>query len=388
MGKQYISTVSAAKAHELDVLGLAITNKYTVTVSSDGYANFWDNKQDEAHDPNAFVVKKFISKYGVHHVSVYENIMPSTKVKVVLLAFANFDGSIVVKSFVNDDLSTFADVDTGNEFKASFWCPGFYKNPLGQQDFLFATHASGSTSVYDLKINSTENSIDISVSIELAGKLNANGTDNSFPNSLSVSKKDKQVAIGYTNGDVILYDFAAMKPVYTFHSTDLQQTGKGSASSSIPRVVEFSPGGSILAVARDNQSSGTITLYDVEYGENIGSLTTPSHSSKNKIGGFAHDGWVMGLSFDSEGKLLASCGFDKCVRIWNLESREREATIKVSISDLEDTEHDESVDQSVVSGVQFIERGIRGGAGGDSNEGLCIISFDRAIRWYREAGGI
>lgn len=386
MGKQYISTSSVAQAHKLDILDLVITNKYTITVSSDGYANFWDNKQAEVHSPEKFVVKKLINKIGIHHIAVYENKLPESKVKVVLLAFASFDGSISVYSFVNDDISTFSQIDTSKVLTASFWCPGFYKDPENKEDNFIVTLVNGSTSVYSLKIESSENSIDISVSFDFIGVLNANGFDSSFPNSLGISPTtDKKVAIGYTNGDVLLYDLKVLKPVYTFHSTDLQES---SNSSSIPRVVVFSPGGNILAVARDNQSSGTITLYDVKYGENVGSLTTPSHSSQNKIGGFAHDGWVMGLSFDEEGRNLASCGFDKCVRVWSLSTREREATIKISISDLENTDHDSEVDQSIASGILFIKRGIRGGTGSDVNEGLCVISFDRGIRWYREAGGI
>lgn len=375
-----------SKAHQLDILGLAICNKYSITVSSDGYACFWDNKKDEIHNPSDFVVKKLINKIGIHHVAVYENILPVTRVKVVLLAFANFDGSIVFKSFVNDDISTFSDIDTTNTFATSFWCPGFYKDPQGKNDLFISTRASGDTQVYNLEITSAEGSSEIGVNLLLKGSLNANATDASFPNSLGVSTyDDMRVAVGYTNGDVLLFDLQSLKPVFTFHSSDLQESNK---STSIPRVVEFSPGGNLLAVARDNQSAGTITLYDVKYGENVGTLTTPSHSSKNTIGGFAHEGWVMGLSFEETGKYLASSGFDKCVRVWNLETRERETTIKISISDLEDTEGYDETDQSIASGVLFIKKGIRAGAGGDINPGLCVISFDRGVRWYREAGGI
>ena len=70
-----------------------------------------------------------------------------------------------------------------------------------------------------------------------------------------------------------------------------------------------------------------------------------------------------------------------------METRERVATINVSLSDFGDVEGSE-MDNSVVSGVKFIRKGVRGGIGGDTNEGLCAISFDRGIRWYREAGGI
>lgn len=61
MGKQYISTASASDAHKLDILGLSVTDRYTITVSSDGYANFWDNKKYELQEPNEIVVKQFVT---------------------------------------------------------------------------------------------------------------------------------------------------------------------------------------------------------------------------------------------------------------------------------------------------------------------------------------
>lgn len=101
-------------------------------------------------------------------------------------------------------------------------------------------------------------------------------------------------------------------------------------------------------------------MYDVQYGENVGTLATPSHSAKSVVGGFAHQGWILGLDFDEEGKNLVSCGFDKCVRVWNLETSEREATINISITDLDDDTNDDQQDESVASGVKFIGKGVRG----------------------------
>ena len=384
MGKQYISTVSASQAHKLDILGVAITNKFTVSISSDGYAKFWDNKQDEVHQPKEFVQSVFIDKSGVHAIAVYENTLPNSTLKVTLFSFACFNGSIVFKYYINDDFSTLKDLTDVDECSAGkSWNPGFYKDPEAKQDYFIVTRANGTTSVFLLNITDNEGVAEIT--FEKAGELKPNSS--TFPNSLAICPtENKKCAVGYINGDVLLYDFASLKLVYTFHSSDLV-TSRNSQTTSIPRLLAFSPGGTLLAVARDNQAAGSITLYDVQHGENVGFLAAPSHSSKSVVGGFAHQGWILGLSFDEEGKHLASCGFDKCLRVWNLETSEREATINISISDLDDTAHDEQ-DQSVASGVTFIKKGIRGGAGGDSNEGLCVVSFDRGIRWYREAGGI
>lgn len=393
MGKQYISTVSASQAHKSDVLGLEITPRYTISVSSDGYAKFWDNKKDEVHNPKEFVQSVFIDKSGVHHLAVYENKIPSSTIKVTIVAFACFNGLIKFKQYVNDDLTTLEDCDL--ELSKS-WVPGFYIDPESKQDYFIVNKMNGVTEVYTVAATADGDKIRSIFTkygdLRNGASPNASSSSSSpFAISLAVNKTDnKKCAVGYINGDVLLYDFQNLKVVYTFRSTDLvvSRNPKFNSSSSIPRVIAFSPGGTLLAVARDNQAAGSITLYDVQYGENVGTLATPSHSAKSVVGGFAHQGWILGLDFDEEGKNLVSCGFDKCVRVWNLENSEREATINISITDLDDATNDDQQDESVASGVKFIGKGVRGGAGGDSNEGICVVSFDRGIRWYREAGGI
>ncbi|KAI5961066.1 rec14 [Candida margitis] len=395
MGKQYISTVSASQAHNSDILGVEITPRYTISVSSDGYARFWDNKKDEVHDPKEFVQSVFIDKSGIHHLAVYENKIPSSTIKVTVLSFACFNGQVKFKQFINDDLTTLEDC----VFKLSkSWVPGFYVDPESKQDYFIVNKMNGVTEVYTVSI--TANADKVSSAFTKYGDLRNGTSSNSstsstssspFAISLAVNQTDnKKCAVGYINGDVLLYDFQNLKVVYTFRSTDLvvSRNPKLNSSSSIPRAIAFSPGGTLLAVARDNQAAGSITLYDVQYGENVGTLATPSHSAKSVVGGFAHQGWILGIDFDEEGKNLVSCGFDKCVRVWNLETSEREATINISITDLDGASNDDQQDESVASGVKFISKGVRGGAGGDSNEGICVVSFDRGIRWYREAGGI
>lgn len=405
MGKQYITTVNVSKAHKSDIYGVEVTDKFTISVSSDGYARFWDNKKDEVHDPRTSVQSLFIDKSGIHHVSVYENKLPSSTTKVTICAFACFNGKIIFRYFLDDNLETsLKELDFVVE-KA--WVPGFYRDPGNKLDYFLANKIDGLTEVYNLNVEQIgEDNVQIvfdkhgllgissspssSTTLSSASSTASNATGSSFPNSLAVNQtENKKCAIGYMNGSVLLFDFETLKLTYTFKSTDLviSKNPKLNSSSSVPRVLAFSPGGTLLAVGRDNQAAGSITLYDVEYGENVGSLVAPSHSAKTVVGGFAHQGWIMGLDFDESGKFLVSCGFDKSVRVWDLDTREREATINLSVSDFDDTEADEQ-DQSIASGVKFIKKGVRGGAGGDSNDGICVVSFDRGIRWYREAGGI
>lgn len=380
MGKQYISTNTVSPAHSLDVLDVAMTKDFTITVSSDGHAKFWDNDIKENDDPKSKVHSLLIDSSGVHHVNVYENtIHLDGKYKhVVVSAFGTFSGAIQVYQYV-EDYDTMKMIEIPSELQKNSWIPIFYKDPENTQDYMVVVKIDGSIVLYRMTVD-TEG-----IMFE---KQRESTSESSFPISIDVcSTVDRKLAVGYTNGDVYLYTLENLKLIYTFRSSDVQVSSKGQTSNSIPRVIKFSPGGSILAVARDNQNAGSLTLYDVEYGENVGSLTTPSHSTQSDIGGFAHSGWIMGLSFDYEGKFLASCGFDKCIRVWNLDDKEREATIQLSISDFDNIEEEEQ-DVSIASGVTFIRKGIRGGMGGGSNDGLCVVSFDRGVRWYREAGGI
>ncbi|CAK9441431.1 uncharacterized protein LODBEIA_P52990 [Lodderomyces beijingensis] len=393
MGKQYISTVNASNAHRSDIFGVAITPKYTITVSSDGYAKFWDNKQDELTKANDIIVRSvFVDKSGIHHLAVYENRLPSSTKKVTIVAFACFNGSIYFKYFVDDDFATMQDV--GFKLEQS-WVPGFYVDPENKQDFFLVNKMNGATAVYLLKVTDESADDAVTIKFEKYGDLEGN-SGGSFPISLAVNQtENRKCAVGYIDGSVLLYDFQTSKLVYTFKSTDLvvSTNPKLQSSTSVPRVLAFSPGGTLLAVGRDNQAAGSITLYDVQYGENVGTLSTPAHSANIKgnggvVGGFAHQGWIMGLDFDESGKHLVSCGFDKCVRVWDLDTREREATINLSVSDFDDGVDADEHHVSVASGVKFIKKGVRGGAGSDSNEGICVVSFDRGVRWYREAGGI
>jgi superkiller protein 8 len=387
MSKQYISTISLGAAHQSDILDLVVTNKYTVTVGSDGYANFWDNKQDETHNPREFATRHFVNKTGLHHIAHYELIHPASKFKIVVLAMTAFDGTGYMQYFINDDISTLQQTTTFTSKTTSYWSPGFYQDPMSKADYFICTQADGETKVWDFSISAQEGQPRL-IEIGLGGPRLIVGT--SFPNCLAVSTSEqKRLAVGYTNGDVLLYDLQSLKPIYTFKTTDVKQHTKGvsNANGSIPRCLQFLPGGLILAVASDNQLAGSVTLYDAKYGENVGSLTTPSHSAQAK-GGFAHDGWILGLSFNHDGSLLATGGYDQCVRVWDMEGRETVAKILISTSDLDDGDEKNDLDTAVVSGLQFIRRGVRGGLGGDNNEGLCVVSFDRGVRWYREAGGI
>lgn len=340
---------------------------------------FWSNNVTETDVVKENVKEQFVHKTGLHHVAVLEDIVETTKIAIV--ATVSFSGEIfffVVNSL--DGSIEPLEVDLATKSKDAYWAIQWSKDEEGQNHKFAATQATGATKIWTFTIESINK-----ITFSLHGTIAAQ--TKTFATALDLSSSNNLLATGLQNGDVVLTQTETSKPVYTFHNFGL----KGSAqSSSTIRSVKFSPLGTLLAIASDSGSYGTITLYDTVYGENVGSFTIPSHSSQVPIGAFAHDGWVFEIDFNETGEFLASAGYDGRIRVWNITTREREATLALSPTDFDDEDiaaEDENASSSAI-GVKFIKKGTRGGAGGDNNDGLVVISLDRGIRWFREAGGI
>lgn len=378
MGKQYISTAVKGLAHESDIYSIAITRKFTVSIAADGNIKLWSNANS---DPTLFepVLSHKVNNVGLHHLSTFDSMIENQL--VTLIACVSFSGEMYIFRVNYSDLSLEL-VDFTNKDKARFWALKFCENLESASDHrLVVTRVDGSASVFNVTVQ------DNSISISLHGKIQQPGSNSlSFPTCVDVDSATKQFAVGYENGDCGLFDLETLKPIYQFESPGLKQS-----SSTMTRCVKYSPAGNgVIAVSRDSGSYGTITLYDATYGETLGTLTNASHSSNVGIGGFAHEGWCLSLDFNQDGTFLASAGYDNKIRVWNIETREKDSTITLSSSDVADEEmSDQAQDQNVlVTTVIFIAKGTRQGDGDSTNEGLACCGFDRTIRWYREAGGI
>ncbi|SCU86569.1 LAMI_0D02696g1_1 [Lachancea mirantina] len=389
MSKLFISTTNVGRAHEADIFGLSISTPYTVTCSGDGWIKLWKNRLLEGDLPKNNVISKFVHRTGVHHVDAFHSVEHGG-VELDLVACVTFSGELVIYSVNMKQLAVEqVDLFSSSDKQKSYWCVKWFKSSDSEIPHkLLATDVKGSTRVWNLTVSHTEDA-DSRLQLILHGEITAPVAN--FATSCDMSPKGL-IATGFENGSVIVSQADTLRPVYNFEGFGIRGTEE---SGRTVRDVKFSPMGELLAVANDSGSYGCVTLYETEYGERIGNLTVPTHSSQASIGSFAHNGWVFAVSFNSTGEFLATCGYDSKVRVWDVKMRERLSTLSLSAGDIEieedillEDEFGDSLKNPPVFGVSFVEKGVRGGTGSDTNEGLCCICLDRSIRWYREAGGI
>lgn len=373
MSTPYISTAIAGSAHASDILGVGVSERFTVTCSSDGYLKLWKNEASSRPLHSEILV----DKTGLHHLDIFEDAFEMKK--VLLIATVSFSGKVYIFNydFENDQLINleFNPSDYGLKGKNSFWCPVFDST---KNCTIFAcTTISGKTQIFNINF-------DNGLQFEYRGELYAN--DTSFAISICSDIETNKIVVGHQNGNTYLYDFNQLLLSFNFESYGLKNSQK---SLNIVRSVKFSPnGGELLAVAIDSGPFGTIALYDVKYGEYLGSFTVSTHSSSVGVGNFAHSKWCLSIDFNQEGDKLVSCGLDNLVRIWDVESRSCVTMLKLNSTDLDDDEVEKlnDLDTSACTCIKFVRQGIFKEDG--QNEGLVVVGFDRSIRWFREAGGI
>lgn len=361
MGKQFIST-QIIRGHKSDVYDVAVCSKFTVSVSGDGHIKTWSHKGEE--EP---VNDILVDSLGLHHVDFWEND------GILIIGTVAFSGILYLFQYIDNEL-----VPLNCELKKNNWALKFHVGVEDQKHRLLTTQHNGSAEVYELTVEEGKFSLQHEKTLE--------DLNRTFALSIDVSStEDSKIAIGYMNGTVSLYDFRTLRSSYTFTSTAIK------SESSAVRCVKFSPGGTLLAVASDSESYGTISLYDVKFGEMAGSLIAPTNSNHAIGAGFAHERWCFSLDFNQDGSFLASGGMDQKVRIWDVTTREVEATITMALTDLPDDKLTDDLNSNSNIGclsLKYFGKGIRQIDGDDRNEGLVLVGLDQSVRWYREAGGV
>lgn len=102
---------------------------------------------------------------------------------------------------------------------------------------------------------------------------------------------DHQLAVGYGDGSVRIWDLRSRQVVQTFTSP----MGKINA-------LDFTPDGSLVAVSSEDSK---IQLWDAHTGELVRELT-------------GHDSFLYELTFSADGTRLASASLDGTARIWDV----------------------------------------------------------------------
>lgn len=429
MSNIFISTTNCGKAHEADIFSVAVCVPYTITGSGDGSIKLWKNKLLDNEVPRDYHISKFVHKTGIHHVDVFHSVEKGGH-EICIISCVAFSGDIFFYEVdVKNGTLSSIDLLTAKEKKKSYWAVKWFKSDDQIVCHRFAaTDVKGNTYVWrfhpftkeldeeeaqkeklkrearlkrnrfqslDEKIaeetsEERESQEDLILEPHLALQGEIAATEPVFATCLDISPNGL-IATGFANGTIVVSQVSTLRPIHSFEGFGIQGIEQ---NSNTVRDVKFSPMGTLLAVTNDSGSYGCVTLYETEFGERVGSFSVPTHSTQSSIGTFAHNGWVFGLSFNSTGEFLATCGYDSKVRVWDVKSRERVSTINISANDVENEQEimleDESGDSlkyPPVFGVKFIAKGIRGGMGSDSNEGLCCVCMDRSVRWFREAGG-
>ena len=307
---------------------MAISNPFTATVSGDGNLKLWKNRLLEGDIPKDHVITKFVHKTGVHHVDLFHS-MERGGIEVCLVACTSFSGQLFLYS-VDPKSEALEELDllSKNEKLRSYWCIKFLKSDnLNVPHKLVATDVKGSTFVWNLNVfkaasedTEADSQPEKDLHLTLVGEIPA--SDPKFATCVDISAKGV-IATGFQDGSVVVSQLETLRPIYNFEGFGIKGTEE---SSGTVRDVKFSPMGELLAVANDSGPYGCVTLYETEYGERIGNLTVPTHSTQTSIANFTHDGWVFNVSFNSTGEYLATCGYDGKIRVWDVKQKERVST--------------------------------------------------------------
>lgn len=414
MSKVYIPTANIGKAHDADIYSVCITTPYTITCSGDGSIKLWSNnptttKINEDGTISSTKIEpdlvKFVDKSGLHHVDAFYSVESNEIGSLLIVAAVSFSGNLYFYKLNNDSHELelldglFVDDHDRHLTKKSYWKGKFIKSDdLVISHRFIACDIKGDTYVWKLQIQDEETS-KLDLKLSLQGCIAS--TQPVVATCLDACVSRGLIATGFANGTVIVSQLATLRPLYTFEGYGIQ--GVESNSSNSVRTLQFSPGGTLLAVGNDSGSFGCVTLYETEFGERIGMLTVPlgaesgtGTGKSGSVGTFAHNGWVFSLCFNPSGEYLVTCGYDAKCRVWDIKTKERVATLNISANDVEleddillQDEQGDSMVKPAVFDVCYYAKGVRSSTGSmenDSNEGLCCVCMDRSIRYFREAG--
>ncbi|KAL2155425.1 hypothetical protein VTH82DRAFT_167 [Thermothelomyces myriococcoides] len=172
----------------------------------------------------------------------------------------------------------------------------------------------------------------------------------SFAMAVDLSRDGRLTASGHESGAVYVFNNDAGRMVYSL-----------SGLAKPVRAVAFSPGCKRLAAAGN---AGVIAIYDMQHGEHVGNLTTPT----------GRPAWITSLDWNDTGEYLLTGALDGKVKVWDVARGVCVAT------------HSET--ESALWSVRWLPKTERAlGPGMGKSEMFCAAGASRSITFYREATG-
>lgn len=405
MSKNFIPTVHAGNCHQTDIYNVQLSKPYTITASGDGFIKLWENTLAEGDLPQDHVFTQFVSNKGVHHLSVLNFIDPESRKEFFFIACVTFAGELKLyqfdlyaKIFISLDDRKFINFQDPNLIKHNqFWLVKFLSknvnNKVANDKLLLTTIDSKIISV-DLIFNSETATFESSETYDLQITEKTIGGNSSLSSVPFITCLDATnsgnnlITVGFNTGHILILNLFSLRTNFSI-----------TLVSKPIRCVKISNKGNLLAVAHDMGIYGCVSLYDIETGDYIGDYTNNVHSSNTNtetLIGYAHSKSCMSLDFNTDDEYLLTCGLDGKFIVWETITREKASSNNLSCNDIENLNDIVAVDEVTLENLRtpgildckYIPKNVRGGLGGGKNEGIVVVSLDRGVRWFREAGGI
>ncbi|KAL2195953.1 WD40-repeat-containing domain protein [Corynascus similis CBS 632.67] len=347
--KQYLTAHTVDEAHPSDIFSLAPTP--TSLFSASGSSSLRIHSTTDA----TFPLQQTISnahKLGCHHVCTARGGVGT------IAASVGFGGEIKVWSLRNsadDNKNNNSNNDnTSSSRKGGEWALHWELPPAktgggdvwavalsADEGYLACTTSDGRIHVWDLEARERIQTYETGA---------RGGASGSFAMALDLSRDGRLTASGHESGAVYVFNNDAGRMVYSL-----------SGLAKPVRAVAFSPGCKRLAAAGN---AGVIAIYDMEHGEHVGNLTTPS----------SRPAWITSLDWNDTGEYLLSGALDGKVKVWDVARGVCVAT------------HSET--DSALWSVRWLPKSERAlGPGMGKSELFCAAGASRSITFYREATG-
>ncbi|AEO61512.1 hypothetical protein MYCTH_2311727 [Thermothelomyces thermophilus ATCC 42464] len=350
MSKQYLTAHTVDEAHPSDIFSLAPTP--TCLLSASGSSSLRVHGTTDATFPLQQTIPN-AHKLGCHHICTARGGVGAVAASV------GFGGEIKVWTYgnpaedgdnnnnKNNNRNIKDNASSQKEWKLHWELPPSKTDGgdvwavalSADEGYLACTTSDGRIHVWDIEARERIQTYE----------TGARG-GGSFAMAVDLSRDGRLTASGHESGAVYVFNNDAGRMVYSL-----------SGLAKPVRAVAFSPGCKRLAAAGN---AGVIAIYDMEHGEHVGNLTTPT----------SRPAWITSLDWNDTGEYLLTGALDGKVKVWDVARGVCVAT------------HSET--ESALWSVRWLPKTERAlGPGMGKSEMFCAAGASRSITFYREATG-